>query len=271
MLHSRTWPRSLRCFLSTLVLVLMCLGVSGQAQAQSIPMVVPNAPTGSQAQAQPQAVKAPAATVEDVQGKVTAKAGSESERPLAKNAEVFVTDVLTTGDADKVRLVFTDNSSIDMGPKSVLKVADFAYDSSNAAKSKQQLGLAKGTFRFVTGKVTAQNPDNLRIESPLAQIGIRGTTTDHNIKMGPNPKGPGEIVEEEVHALRETKKEFISVRSDGKTHLLTKPDQAVWLRPNLPGAVRALSDQEKQDFGKTPFNQSPFDPRGRGGFTGGGG
>ncbi|GFK93698.1 hypothetical protein NNJEOMEG_01532 [Fundidesulfovibrio magnetotacticus] len=210
---------------------------------------------------------APAGTVEELQGQAQARQGEEAPRKLAKGAPFFAQDVVTTPTAgDKLRLAFADGSSLDVGPESQVALKDFAYDEADKDKSKQVIAMGKGMFRYVTGKVVAQNPDNLKIQSPLAVVGIRGTVTDHWVKYKPN----GEL-DSELHALRETKSgTVVTVRdAEGKELSLDKPGQTAWVRPNLPGAVRQLSDDEMQSLGKAPIKRSPFDPPARASFSGG--
>jgi hypothetical protein len=211
-------------------------------------------------------VPKPAGTVEALEGQAEAKAGQDAPRKLAKGAAVFPADVITTPTGkDKAKIVFADGSALEIGPESAVAIREFAYDENDKEKSKQSIGLAKGIVRFVTGKVVAQNPDNLKIESPLALVGIRGTTTDHWIKYKP---GTNEI-ESELHALRETKTQTeVIVETDTQKLVLNKPDQVAWVRPKLPGAVRSLTDDEKQSFGRAPITRSPFDPPARS-FIGG--
>jgi len=209
----------------------------------------------------------PAGVVEELEGQAEARQGQDAPRRLAKGAPFFAQDTVVTPTArDKVRLAFADGSTLDVGPESQVVLKDFAYDEADKDKSRQAIAMGKGMFRFVTGKVVAQNPENLKIQSPLAVVGIRGTTTDHWVKVKPN----GEL-DSELHALRDTKAgTVVTVRdAEGKVLALDKPGQTAWVRPNLPGAVRQLSDDEMQSLGKAPIKRSPFDPPARNSFSGG--
>jgi hypothetical protein len=216
----------------------------------------------------------PAGAVSDMAGRVEAQNGKEPARSLSKGAPVFPLDVISTAtDKDKATITFVDGSVLDIGPESAVALKDFNFDPERQENSRQSIGMGKGIFRFVTGKLVAQNPDNLKIESPLSVIGIRGTTTDHWIQTRQKTVN-GQTVTEvlaELHALRETKTHHeVIVTSDGREMVLDKPGQAAWVRPNLPGEVRALTDEEMQGFGKAPLSRSPFDPPAKNSFEGGG-
>jgi len=209
---------------------------------------------------------APAGKVDDLAGQAVAQTGQDQPRKLAKGAAVYASDVISTPTAsDKARIAFEDGSVLEVGPESSVALKDFSFDETGKDKSSQVIAMGKGMFRFVTGKVVAQNPDNLKIESPLSVIGIRGTTTDHWIRFKPDGQ-----LDSELHSLRETHTgSEVVVDAEGKQLVLNRPGQAAWVRPNIPGSVRDLTDEEKQAFGKAPIKRSPFDPPVRAGFVGG--
>lgn len=218
---------------------------------------------------------APAGQVEDIVGQVEAKTGEAAPRNLAKGGPVFAQDVITTKtDKDKTKIKFADDSVLEIGPSSVCALADYAFDEADKDKSKQSITMGKGVFRLVTGKIVAQNPDNLVVKSPLSVVGIRGTTTDHWIQATEKNQAGKQVMEvqAELHALRATKTQTqVIVQTETERLVLTKPDEVAWVRPKLPGMVRALSEEEKQNFAKTPFQREPFDPAPRRGLTGGSG
>jgi hypothetical protein len=218
----------------------------------------------------------PAGVVDDLTGQAEAKTGQDAPRKLAKGAPVFAQDVISTPtDKDKARISFADGSALEIGPQSMVALKDFAYDETNKDNSRQSIAMGKGIFRFVTGKVVAQNPDNLKIESPLSVIGIRGTTTDHWIQTRQKNVGGKTVtdVEAELHALRETKSgSEVVVKSETETLVLKKPGDVAWVRPKLPGSVRPLTEEEKQSFGSSSTKRESFDPAPpRRGIPGGGG
>lgn len=247
---------------------------AAQTPTDPAPAVAP-ANTPADAPAAPAADAGPpkAGELTEAKGQIRAKRGADPERALAQGNPVYAEDDLATGPEDKGRVTFTDGSSLDIGPDSRVLLADFVYDPANIDASKQAIRMAKGMFRYVSGKVVQNDPARLRLESPLAVIGIRGTTLDHKIVTEiKTVKGvQTETVKDELHALRATKQSQVVVDQHGLKTVLTKPDQAVFLRPKLPGSVRALTDQEKAEFATIPPTPAPFDPRpGRGGFLGGG-
>ncbi|MFZ5775843.1 MAG: FecR family protein [Thermodesulfobacteriota bacterium] len=118
----------------------------------------------------------PAGKVDAVAGEVTVAGADGSIRTLAKDAPVFAGDIISTGPNSRVRLVFSDQGVIFLRPSS-----RFVIDSYKHTGDKQQdeskFSLVKGGFRSVTGAIGQANKENVKIETPVATIGIRGT--DH--------------------------------------------------------------------------------------------
>jgi hypothetical protein len=262
-----------RVFWTSVVALCCVLWLTAAWPALAGESPAPDAPVAPPASEQPAAPAPRIGELTEAKGQVRARRGQDPERPLSPGGPVFVEDSLATGPEDKGKVVFTDGSALEIGPESLVVVADFSFDAANPDASRQAIRMAKGLFRYVSGKVVEQDPARLRLESPLAVIGIRGTTMDHKIVVVPKTvKGvTTETVKEELHALRATTHSQVVVDQQGLKSLLTKTDQAAFLRPKLPGSVRALTEKEKQDFATIPVTPAPFDPRpGRGGLMGGG-
>lgn len=206
----------------------------------------------------------PVGELEEFKGAIQARFGDQTPRLLAKGATIYVNDVVSTGPEDKGRIVFYDESNLEIGPDSEVRMVDFVNDSKNPNVAVQAMRFMKGLFRFVTGQIVSRNPESLQLESPLATIGIRGTTTDHKITLKETIKDgkPVMEVENEIHALRATKtKSVVTVRHMGKTQILDKINESVFIRPDIPGEVRPLSEKEMEDFANIPMDRAPFDPR----------
>jgi hypothetical protein len=110
-----------------------------------------------------------AAITNDVQG----MAGT-TPIPLKVGSEVFTNQRIRTGDASNAQLLFLDETSLNVGPKSEITLDRFVYNPNRHAGSVV-LTASKGAFRFVTG---SQNPVNYSIKTPVATIGVRGTIVD---------------------------------------------------------------------------------------------
>jgi hypothetical protein len=93
---------------------------------------------------------------------------------LEAGGEVYLNELVRTGDASVARLLFLDNTDLRVGPKSEVKLDRFVYDPDRSAGSVV-VRAGRGIFRFVTG---SQRPQNYLIQTPIASIGVRGTIFD---------------------------------------------------------------------------------------------
>lgn len=83
-------------------------------------------------------------------------------------------DALVTGADGSVGITFSDNSLLSTGPNSVLVVDRYSFDSTTHA-GRFDAFLKKGTLAVVSGKMVKQSPDAMKVRTPAAIMGVRGT------------------------------------------------------------------------------------------------
>ena len=71
----------------------------------------------------------------------------------------------------QANLRFLDQSTLNVGPTSVIKLDKFVYDPNKKDSGTIALEATRGAFRFVTG---SQNKGEVRIKTPYATLGVRG-------------------------------------------------------------------------------------------------
>jgi len=87
--------------------------------------------------------------------------------------DVYLGDVVRTGADGKVGINFTDGTSFNLSSNAQMALTEFVYDP-NGKSNSSLLSLAKGTFTFVAGNIAKTG--NMKIDTPVATMGIRGTT-----------------------------------------------------------------------------------------------
>ena len=117
----------------------------------------------------------PAGKVLTVHGMLKAIGSDNSERQLKRRSEFYESDTLVTDDDSQAQIRFRDDSVMALKPGTEFEVLAYQYDENEPQKSKQVGRLIKGGFRALSGKIGQANPNNYRIETPVATIGIRGT------------------------------------------------------------------------------------------------
>lgn len=99
---------------------------------------------------------------------------------LNVGSRVFQNEVVTTGAESLAQLMFLDETTLSIGPKSQVKLDKFVFNPSKDAGSVV-FSATKGAFRFITG---SQDPRHYEIKTPVATIGVRGTIVDCFIVAG---------------------------------------------------------------------------------------
>jgi len=119
------------------------------------------------------------ALANDVGQVKTAKGSVHVERegkrlPASVGMPIRQADALVTGADGAVGVTFTDNSLLSTGPNSVLVVDRYNFDSTTHA-GRFDASLKKGTLAVVSGKMVKQSPDAMKVRTPAAIMGVRGT------------------------------------------------------------------------------------------------
>ncbi len=94
--------------------------------------------------------------------------------PAPVGAIIQVHDTVKTGLGGSVGITFQDNSLLSAGPNSELVIERFVFDSTTH-KGEFDTALKKGTLAVVSGKIVKQSPEAMRVKTPAAIMGVRGT------------------------------------------------------------------------------------------------
>jgi len=103
---------------------------------------------------------------------VTGMPPGAAPRRLVLGQEVVFNERITTGPDGQTQILFIDQSTMTVGPRSDMVIDEFVYDP-NAGTGKLAASLTRGVFRFVGGKLSKQD-NAVTMQTPSATIGIRG-------------------------------------------------------------------------------------------------
>src|SRR5690242_12483633 len=112
-------------------------------------------------------------TVEHVSAVVVQAALSNQPGQAKIGDPIYLGDVLSTGADGKVGITFTDGTAFDLSSNARMTMTEFIYDP-NSKSNSSLLSLTKGTFTFVAGKIAKSG--DMKVNTPVATMGIRGTT-----------------------------------------------------------------------------------------------
>lgn len=114
-----------------------------------------------------------AVTIEHVNAVVVQAALGNQPAPTKVGDPVYLGDVVVTGADGRVGVTFADGTAFDLSSNARMAMTEYIYDPNSKANSTL-LSLTKGTFTFVAGKIAKSG--DMKIDTPVATMGIRGTT-----------------------------------------------------------------------------------------------
>lgn len=83
-------------------------------------------------------------------------------------------DVLSTGSTGTVGVILQDDTVLSLGPSSDTRIEQFAFEPEEK-KLGMVLRVTQGVISYVSGRISKLSPGSVRIETPVATLGIRGT------------------------------------------------------------------------------------------------
>jgi hypothetical protein len=117
---------------------------------------------------------APAGRIKIASGAVFIVRGGAA-LPAQAGQPIFEADALRTGPDGRLGITLKDDTRVSLGPGSEVRVDRFVY-----APADGRLGLVlnvvRGVMAYVSGRIAKLAPDAIRLETPAAVMGVRGTT-----------------------------------------------------------------------------------------------
>lgn len=95
--------------------------------------------------------------------------------PAAPGQVVLEADVLRTGVDGRLGVTLNDDTRVSLGPASEVRVDRFSYASADGGL-RLVLKFVRGVAAYVSGRIAKLSPDSIRLETPAAIVGVRGTT-----------------------------------------------------------------------------------------------
>ncbi|NOT40455.1 MAG: FecR domain-containing protein [Alphaproteobacteria bacterium] len=122
--------------------------------------------------AQAATAASPIGQIKTAAGAVTVERAGAS-KSLAVGDRVYESDTIVTGNGT-VGITFVDNSMMALGPQTRLALDQFAFDPTTH-DGRFNASLSKGTLTVKSGQIVKQTPEAMRIKTPAALLGVRGT------------------------------------------------------------------------------------------------
>ena len=130
---------------------------------------------GQYVQAGDAAVTDPIGQITTIQGSVEIERADGSRETVTKGSPVYQGDIVITGADGTIGIEFLDETEFSLGGDGRMVLDEMVYDPAEQEGS-MAVGVLSGTFSFVSGQIAKTSPDAVMLETPMATIGIRGTT-----------------------------------------------------------------------------------------------
>ena len=113
-------------------------------------------------------------------GRIKSVSGSVSVVRQAGNAPaqagqpLYQSDSIRTGADGQIGISLKDETRLALGPNTEIRLDQFLY-SPGQGQLRFVLRVARGLVAYVSGKIAKLAPDAVRLETPSAILGVRGT------------------------------------------------------------------------------------------------
>ncbi|HSW68706.1 MAG TPA: FecR family protein [Gammaproteobacteria bacterium] len=118
-----------------------------------------------------------------VRGNVQVIDASNRTQGLQRRSPVYERDTIVTN-SGSAQIVFTDNSLVVLREGTTFHLAQYKFNPGAAGDSKYVADMAKGGFRTITGLISRNNPEGYQVNTPVATIGVRGTSYSADLRDG---------------------------------------------------------------------------------------
>lgn len=95
--------------------------------------------------------------------------------PARTGELVFAADGLRTGDGGSVGVTLRDDTRLSLGPNSEVRLDRYVYAPGNGGVG-MVIKFVRGVAAYVSGRIARLAPDSIRLETPSAIVGVRGTS-----------------------------------------------------------------------------------------------
>ncbi len=113
--------------------------------------------------------------VQEVSGNVTAQVGTGQPAKVEKGQTLVNNATITTAAQSFAVLKFEDGTAVLLKENTAFQIQNYTYNPKAPENANAIFNLVRGGLRMITGLVTSRNRDALKVATPLATIGIRGT------------------------------------------------------------------------------------------------
>lgn len=83
-------------------------------------------------------------------------------------------DLLSTGTAGTMGVILRDDTILSLGPATETRIEQFTFEPAGQ-KLAMVVRVARGVIEYLSGRIAKLAPGAVRLETPTATLGVRGT------------------------------------------------------------------------------------------------
>jgi hypothetical protein len=127
--------------------------------------------------------ESPVGAVQEVTGVATVTHLDGSKETITSGTPIYQGDVIETDATGAVNIMFLDETTFAVSEDARLAIDEYVYDPSTQS-GETNFSVLKGVFVFTSGLIGRDDPDDVKIDTPVGSIGIRGTIIAGNVDTG---------------------------------------------------------------------------------------
>jgi hypothetical protein len=158
--------------------------------------------------------------------------------PLKLQDDIFMNDVLQTSANSTLGVTFNDATTFNLTANAKITVDNFVYED-GGKQNKALFGIARGTVAFIAAAVAKSG--DMKISTPTATLGIRGTTGLVEVPEGASAAGANNVaIKLYPDADGRVGRIEVNDRAGARLGFLTQGASGFTIRPGAGGRVAAL-------------------------------
>ena len=124
-------------------------------------------------------------------GDVQVQSANGAAKRASKGTPLSVGETVLSEKSGTAQIKMGDGAIVVVQPGSRVTVVEFVYEGREDGTERVRYRLDQGGFRAVTGVIGRTNKNNYLIETPIAQMGVRGTDHESYYFAAPQQRSGG--------------------------------------------------------------------------------
>ncbi len=213
--------------------------------------------------------ESPVGTVKEVSGHATVTHPDGTTETIVIGMPIHEGDIIETDAAGAVNITFVDESSFAVSENAKLAIDQYVFDP-HSDSGESNFSMLRGLFVYTSGLIGREDPDDVKIETPVGSIGIRGTVIAGNVTTGEITVMEGAIVLRSLSGEEVTLSgQYETAKFDGHSVTQTQTLNAADISARFssiggvaPGFFSGLAPDTAKPSVNDPSSPGAHDPQG---------